>query len=136
NGALGAGISRQLRSGAAVAAARPARTGGEMNSSWQRVLAVMTIALVGAGLLPVLAALMASFTPESRIFGAPALDLRDLTLEHYRALFETRDFWVPIRNSVVVAGVRQPPAGGACGGGGRGHPAGELSWGGRRSLHR
>src|SRR5262249_60494028 len=103
NGALGAGISRQLRSGAAVAAARPARTGGEMNSSWQRVLAVMTIALVGAGLLPVLAALMASFTPESRIFGAPALDIRALTLDHYRALFETRDFWLPIRNSVVVA---------------------------------
>jgi ABC-type glycerol-3-phosphate transport system permease component len=55
-----------------------------MNSSWQRVYAVATIALVALGLLPVLAALVASFTPESRIFGAPSLDLRGLTLDHYR----------------------------------------------------
>jgi ABC-type glycerol-3-phosphate transport system permease component len=74
-----------------------------MNSTWQRVSGVATIALVALGLLPVLAALVASFTPESRIFGAPSLDLRALTLDHYRALFETREFWLPIRNSLVVA---------------------------------
>jgi ABC-type glycerol-3-phosphate transport system permease component len=27
-----------------------------------------------------------------------------VVLDHYRALFEERDFWVPIRNSLVVAG--------------------------------
>ena len=26
-------------------------------------------------------------------------------LDHYRALFDERDFWMPIRNSLVVAGV-------------------------------
>jgi trehalose/maltose transport system permease protein len=74
-----------------------------MNSSRQRVYGVATMALVALGLLPVLAAIIASFTPESRIFGAPGLSLRGLTLDHYRALFETRDFWLPIRNSLVVA---------------------------------
>jgi ABC-type glycerol-3-phosphate transport system permease component len=29
---------------------------------------------------------------------------RELALEHYRALFAERDFWLPIRNSLVVAG--------------------------------
>jgi len=72
---------------------------------WRRSLrAAATALLVAAGLLPVCAALLASFSPESRIFGAPLLDVRALTLDHYQALFETRDFWLPIRNSLVVAG--------------------------------
>lgn len=66
--------------------------------------AAATTLLVTAGVLPVGAALIASFNPESRIFGAPLLDFRALTLVHYRALFETRDFWLPIRNSLIVAG--------------------------------
>ena len=29
---------------------------------------------------------------------------RALVLDHYRALFGTRDFWTPVRNSLIVAG--------------------------------
>ena len=28
-----------------------------------------------------------------------------LVLDHYRALFDDRDFWTPIRNSLIVAGL-------------------------------
>jgi ABC-type glycerol-3-phosphate transport system permease component len=46
---------------------------------------------------------MSSLTPEARLFGAPSLVPRTVTLDHYRALFSVRDFLVPIRNSIVVA---------------------------------
>lgn len=49
-------------------------------------------------------AVVASLTPEARLFQAPPLVPREVTLEHYRALFAERDFWTPIRNSLVVAG--------------------------------
>src|SRR4051812_2858710 len=49
-------------------------------------------------------AIVASFTPESVLFQSPSLLPRAVTLEHYRALFAERDFWIPIRNSLVVAG--------------------------------
>jgi ABC-type glycerol-3-phosphate transport system permease component len=59
---------------------------------------------VACMLFPLYWAVVSSFTPESRLFAAPALVPRALVLEHYRALFGTRDFWTPIRNSVIVAG--------------------------------
>jgi ABC-type glycerol-3-phosphate transport system permease component len=46
----------------------------------------------------------ASLTPESRLFAAPNLLPTALGLEHYRALFSERHFWLPIRNSLIVAG--------------------------------
>jgi len=46
---------------------------------------------------------VSSFTPEARLFESPALVPRALTLDHYRAIFVERDFWVPIRNSIVVS---------------------------------
>ena len=46
----------------------------------------------------------ASFTPEARLFQDPSLLPRQLVLDHYRALFTQRNFWVPIRNSLIVAG--------------------------------
>jgi ABC-type glycerol-3-phosphate transport system permease component len=49
--------------------------------------------------------LVASLTPEATLFREPSLWPRALTLGHYRALFAEREFWVPIRNSLVVAGV-------------------------------
>lgn len=49
-------------------------------------------------------AVVASLTPEARLFQAPSLVPRALVLDHYRALFAERDFWTPIRNSLVVAG--------------------------------
>ena len=60
------------------------------------MLAVMTF--------PLYWAVISSFTPESRLFASTSLVPRALVLDHYRALFERRDFWTPIRNSLVVAG--------------------------------
>jgi ABC-type glycerol-3-phosphate transport system permease component len=60
--------------------------------------------LVTAIVLPLYWAAVASFTPESRLFAAPALLPRALVFDHYRELFEGRAFWIPIRNSLVVAG--------------------------------
>lgn len=66
---------------------------------------LVTGALVAALLFPLYWAVVASFTPEDRLFGPPALVPRSLVLDHYRALFGGRDFWTPIRNSLIVAGV-------------------------------
>src|SRR5205823_12252418 len=67
---------------------------------------------VGAGLVvlvlfaafPFYWAVVASFTPEATLFREPSLWPRDLILDHYRALFTERDFWTPIKNSLIVAG--------------------------------
>jgi ABC-type glycerol-3-phosphate transport system permease component len=59
---------------------------------------ILTAALV----LPLLWAALASFTPEQRLFGGGPI-LRSLTSEHYRAIFLERSFWLPIRNSLIVA---------------------------------
>jgi ABC-type glycerol-3-phosphate transport system permease component len=48
-------------------------------------------------------ALVASFAPEPVSGAAVSLWPRHPTLEHYRALFAVRAFWLPIRNSLVVA---------------------------------
>jgi ABC-type glycerol-3-phosphate transport system permease component len=55
-------------------------------------------------LFPLYWMVIASFTPEARLFSAPTLVPDALVLDHYRALFGGRDFWTPIRNSLVVAG--------------------------------
>ena len=60
---------------------------------------------LGALLFPLYWMLVASFTPEARLFEAPALVPTTFSLEHYRALFDTRDFLVPVKNSLVVAGL-------------------------------
>jgi ABC-type glycerol-3-phosphate transport system permease component len=65
---------------------------------------VALLALVLATAFPFYWAILASFTPEARLFESPSLVPRGLVLEHYRALFTQRDFWVPIRNSLIVAG--------------------------------
>lgn len=59
--------------------------------------------LVAAFVLPVGWMMLASFLPESQLFERGA-STAALTAAHYRALFDERDFWVPIRNSLVVAG--------------------------------
>ncbi|HET7563816.1 MAG TPA: carbohydrate ABC transporter permease [Gemmatimonadaceae bacterium] len=48
--------------------------------------------------------MVASFTPEATLFREPSLWPRHVILDHYHALFTARNFWVPIRNSIVVAG--------------------------------
>ena len=69
--------------------------------AWARSLA--TALLLALVVFPLYWAVVSSFTPEDRLFGAPALVPRDLVLTHYRSLFSERDFWTPIRNSLIVA---------------------------------
>jgi ABC-type glycerol-3-phosphate transport system permease component len=64
------------------------------------------LALVGLLVFPVLWTLVASLTPEARLFDPAASRLpTELSAEHYRALFGERGFLLPIRNSLVVAGL-------------------------------
>jgi ABC-type glycerol-3-phosphate transport system permease component len=65
-------------------------------------------AALGVGLvalaLPFVWALLGSLLPEARLYAGGLPDPGDLTLAHYRALFAEQDFWLPLRNSCVVAG--------------------------------
>lgn len=61
-------------------------------------------ALVAFAVFPFWWALVASVTPEARLFAEPSLWPAEPVLDHYRALWEERDFWIPVRNSLVVAG--------------------------------
>lgn len=60
--------------------------------------------IVAAMVLPLYWAIVASFTPEAQLFAAPSLFPTTLVLDHYHALFSERNFWAPIRNSLIVAG--------------------------------
>jgi ABC-type glycerol-3-phosphate transport system permease component len=60
--------------------------------------------LVAASAFPFYWAVVSSFTPEARLFQSPSLIPREIVLDHYRILFTERNFWVPIRNSLIVAG--------------------------------
>jgi ABC-type glycerol-3-phosphate transport system permease component len=64
----------------------------------------VTVVLVAVLAFPLYWAVVSSLTPEQRLFAAPALVPQGLVLTHYRALFEQRDFWVPVINSLIVAG--------------------------------
>jgi multiple sugar transport system ATP-binding protein len=68
------------------------------------LLIIGGIALGGAIVFPLYWALVASLTPESRLFKAPSLWPGSMRLDHYRALFLERGFLLPIRNSLIVAG--------------------------------
>lgn len=73
--------------------------------------------LVLATVVPLLWMVLASLAPETRLFGGGAIWQGPLVVDHYRALFTTRDFLVPIRNSLIVAGSTTALAvtvGGAC----------------------
>lgn len=69
-----------------------------------RARALAGIALVAMLLVPVYWMIVASFTPEARLFEPVSSPLPvDPTLAHYRALVAERGFLLPIRNSLVVA---------------------------------
>ena len=70
--------------------------------SWWPAIA-LTI-LVAASAFPFYWAIVASFTPEARLFQSPPLFPTEPVLDHYRALFTELNFWLPIRNSLIVAG--------------------------------
>jgi ABC-type glycerol-3-phosphate transport system permease component len=66
---------------------------------WRVVLA----ALVAFAAVPFAWAAIASFQPDASLGAAPTPWTGRLTLANYRALFGARAFWLPIRNSLVVA---------------------------------
>jgi ABC-type glycerol-3-phosphate transport system permease component len=68
---------------------------------WVGVL--VTAVLLGALLFPLYWMVVSSLSPEARLFAAPTIVPQTIVLDHYRALFGGRDFWRPIRNSLVVA---------------------------------
>ena len=73
--------------------------------AWGRWFPVAAVgALVLASVFPFYWAIVSSLTPEAQLFEAPSLLPARLVLDHYRALFDERNFWIPIRNSLIVAG--------------------------------
>jgi ABC-type glycerol-3-phosphate transport system permease component len=93
---------------------------------------VATMLLVAGMLFPLYWAVVSSFTPESQLFTAPVLVPHALVLDHYRALFSERDFWTPIRNSIVVAGTTTALA--VVFGAGCAYAIARLRFGGKRLL--
>jgi ABC-type glycerol-3-phosphate transport system permease component len=72
--------------------------------TWRRAAhALTTGAMIAAILFPLYWAVVSSLTPEVRLFGSPALIPALVTLDHYRAVFGERAFWMPVRNSLIVA---------------------------------
>lgn len=65
---------------------------------------ILVTVVVAATVFPLYWAVVSSLTPEARLFEAPSLVPSVLVLDHYRALFTERNFWIPIRNSLIVAG--------------------------------
>lgn len=72
--------------------------------SGRRAVALAAGVALVALAFPLYWALVSSLTPEARLFERPALLPASLVLDHYRALFAERHFWVPVRNSLIVAG--------------------------------
>ncbi len=66
-------------------------------------VAVVVLLVVALG-FPFYWVVVSSLRPEARLFQAPNLVPSALSMDHYIALFRQRDFWIPIRNSLVVAG--------------------------------
>jgi ABC-type glycerol-3-phosphate transport system permease component len=60
--------------------------------------------LLAAAAFPLYWTVKSSLVPEAQLFEAPSFLPRQPTLDHYRSLFHERRFWVPIRNSLIVAG--------------------------------
>ncbi len=75
------------------------------STGWHRWIAgAVLVVLVGLTAFPFYWGIVASLTPEAALFREPSLWPTHIILDHYRALFDERDFWIPIRNSIVVAG--------------------------------
>jgi ABC-type glycerol-3-phosphate transport system permease component len=68
-------------------------------------MTLLRVFLLLGVIFPLYWMIVASVTAEARLFQAPQLLPLSVTLDHYRALFETRDFLVPVRNSLVVSGL-------------------------------
>jgi trehalose/maltose transport system permease protein len=74
-------------------------------SRWRRWVGGAGIAaMVAIMAFPFYWAVTASLTPVAQLFDRPTLWPARFVVDHYRALFAERGFWIPIRNSLVVAG--------------------------------
>ncbi|MFO7179046.1 MAG: carbohydrate ABC transporter permease [Pseudomonadota bacterium] len=71
-----------------------------MNGRFGLVVALALAALLA---LPLAWVVLASLSPEHVLFGSGGLGIGGLSLDHYASLFARQNFWVPIRNSLVVA---------------------------------
>lgn len=67
------------------------------------LISVARVLLVFGLVFPVYWTVASSFAPEARLFEVPPLVPTDPTLDHYRALFDQRQFWLPMRNSLIVS---------------------------------
>jgi ABC-type glycerol-3-phosphate transport system permease component len=67
-------------------------------------LSMARILLVFGFVFPVYWTIVSSFAPEATLFEVPPIVPTEITFDHYRALFDERQFWLPMRNSMVVAG--------------------------------
>jgi ABC-type glycerol-3-phosphate transport system permease component len=65
---------------------------------------LVVAALVLAVAFPFFRAVAGSLTPEAQLFGGAPLWPAPPVFYHYKALFTERQFWLPIRNSLIVAG--------------------------------
>jgi ABC-type glycerol-3-phosphate transport system permease component len=74
-----------------------------MRSQGRWATLVMAALVLGAA-FPFYRAIAGSLTPEAQLFEGAPLWPTPPVLEHYRALFAERAFWLPIRNSLIVAG--------------------------------
>jgi len=68
-----------------------------------RPLSVLRMLFVFLFVFPVYWTIASSFAPEASLFEVPPIVPAQLTLDHYRALFDQRQFWLPMRNSLVVS---------------------------------
>jgi multiple sugar transport system permease protein len=68
-----------------------------------RPLSVLRMLFVFLFVFPVYWTIASSFAPEARLFEVPPIVPTQLTLDHYRALFDQRQFWLPMRNSLIVS---------------------------------
>ena len=69
-----------------------------------RWAARLTVGLLVAGIaFPLYWTVVSSLVPEARLYEGVGIVPDRLTTAHYRALFAERDFWTPVRNSLVVA---------------------------------
>jgi ABC-type glycerol-3-phosphate transport system permease component len=64
--------------------------------------AIATLLLIWA--FPIYWMIVSSVTPDERLFGGVSLLPSDPIASHYAALFTERRFWVPVANSLIVAG--------------------------------
>jgi ABC-type glycerol-3-phosphate transport system permease component len=76
--------------------------GSRRTARW--VSGALIALLVLAMVFPLYWTVVSSLTPEAQLYEKPSLVPARPVADHYRALFEQRQFWLPIRNSLVVAG--------------------------------